>query len=223
MKYLLIPVKDLRNAKQRLAGVMSRGERCEFAGLMLEHTFAEVAKARGCHRVAVVTLYEPGAELARRLGFDVIREKEQVSESISVDYALTVLTARGAASALRLPIDLPLLSADDIETILAAMDLPGGRPAVVLVPSRAGTGTNAIGRMPPDLFPSHFGPGSFDMHREEARRCGAVCRELRLPGVEGDLDDPGDLAWFLKHGRGTRLHEFLTDLAIGDRMTGFTG
>jgi 2-phospho-L-lactate guanylyltransferase len=218
MKYLLIPVKDLSNAKQRLSRVMSGKERFEFARLMLEHTFGQAAKARGCDRVAVVTLYEPAVKAAERLGFDIIVEKQQISESVSVDYALGFLSARAVSGVLRLPIDLPLLDARDIDVILSEMDFLSDRPSVVMVSSRDQTGTNAIGRTPPDLFPSHFGPGSFEKHREEVRLCGALCRELRLPRVECDIDDPADLAWFLENGKGSRLHEFLTELNIADRI-----
>ena len=218
MKYLLVPVKDLSNAKQRLSGIMSGAERSEFARRMLEHTLGEAAKARGCDRVAVVTLYEPAIKMAESFGFEVIREQEQVSESVSVDYALRVLNSRAASSVLRLPIDLPLVTTEDIDAIFSEMDLFSHRRSVVMVSSRDRTGTNAIGRTPPDLFPSHFGPGSFEKHREEARRCGAVCSELRLPGVECDIDDPADLAWFLEHGGATCLQEFLTELKIAERI-----
>jgi 2-phospho-L-lactate/phosphoenolpyruvate guanylyltransferase len=223
MKYLLIPVKDLSNAKQRLSGLLSGAERSEFAGRMLAHTLGEASRSRGCDRVAVVTLSEPAVKMAGRLGFEVIREREQVSESISVDYALRILSAKGASAALRLPIDLPLVTAEEIDTIFSEMDLLSRRRSVVMVASRDQTGTNAIGRTPPDLFPSHFGPGSLKKHREEARLSGSVCRELRLPGVECDIDDPADLSWFLEHGKGTHLHKFLTDLGLNDRIMGSAG
>jgi 2-phospho-L-lactate guanylyltransferase len=218
MKYLLIPVKDLSNAKQRLSGIMSVKERFEFARRMLAHTFGQAVKARGCDRVAVVTLYEPALKAAERLGFETIVEKRQVSESASVDGALRLLSARAVSGVLRLPIDLPLLETRDIDTLFSEMDLLSDSRSVVMVSSRNQTGTNAIGRTPPDLFPSHFGPGSLEKHREEARLCGAVCRELRLPRVECDIDDPADLAWFLENGKGSRLHEFLTALKLADRM-----
>jgi 2-phospho-L-lactate/phosphoenolpyruvate guanylyltransferase len=223
MKYLLIPVKDLSNTKQRLSTILSAAERAEFAWRMLQHTVGEAAKVGGCDRVAIVTSYEPAMKMAERLGFEVIREREQLSESVSIDYALKVLAARGATAALRIPIDLPLVTAEEIDTILSEMELLSGRRSVVMVSSRDRTGTNAIGRTPPDLFPSHFGPGSFEKHREEARRCDAFCCELRLPGVECDIDDPCDLVFFLEQGRGTHLHDFLTDLDIYDRVTGLSG
>jgi len=218
MKYVLIPIKESSNAKQRLAGLMSPEERSALAGQMLEHVLTQVSRAGGYDRAAVVTLSPSGIELAQRLGFEIIREAEQVSESVSVDYGSGIVRGKGARSVLRLPIDLPLLLAEDVETVLARLDHRSGVPVAVIVPSRDGTGTNALGRTPPELFQSRFGPGSYRLHRAEARRCGAVWLELNLPRIACDIDDPGDIAYLLEHGRGTRIHEFLMDLGIGRRL-----
>lgn len=215
MKYILIPVKDLTCAKQRLAGLMTREQRSSLAWLMVEHLFHEVSQARGWDRVAVVTLDESVAQLARWLGFELIRETQQTSESASVDHGSHILSERGASSVLRLPIDLPLIAAEDIETILARISKqPGG----VIVPSRDGTGTNAIVRTPPELFRSHFGPNSLAKHLQEARRCGVRCELIHLPRVALDLDDPADLEHVLQSDCSTPVIEFLKGLAVDERL-----
>jgi 2-phospho-L-lactate guanylyltransferase len=116
-----------------------------------------------CH-FAVVTSYSAAIELAEQYAFTVIPETVQVSESVSVDYGSRELEARGATAVLRLPIDLPLVRPEDIDEIWG---FDQGEGSVVIVPSRDGTGTNAILRRPPTLFPSHFGPGSLAKHLEE--------------------------------------------------------
>jgi len=76
---------------------------------------------------------------------------------------------------LRLPIDIPLATARDIDALFANMQ---DAPATVIVPSRDGTGTNALLRSPPTLFRSHFGPGSShctSMRRGDAARTCASC------------------------------------------------
>ena len=116
---------------------------------------------------------------------------------------------------LRLPIDLPLIAAEDIENILARVN---DQPAIVIVPSRDGTGTNAIVRTPPELFPSHFGPNSLARHLDEARRCGVPCELIHLSRIALDLDCPADLAYLLACGRGTSVNEFLQNLRIDERL-----
>lgn len=215
MKCLLIPVKDLGRAKQRLAPLMTQAERTRLAGALLERTLAVAAGARGADRVAVVTLYPLAIALAERYGMEVIVEPEQISESASVDFGAREAVRRGASAVLRLPIDLPLVTAADIDEIF---DAARPAPSVVIVPSRDGTGTNALLRRPPDLFASHFGPGSLAQHLAEAGRASADCQVMRLPRVALDIDDPEDVAELLRTGAGTPIYELLVEMEVEERL-----
>ncbi len=190
MKALLIPVKDLRNAKQRLAPWLSQSDRSDFAAAMFEDFCAAVVGACGMDRIVLISNYDPAIDRAQKYGWEVIRETEQHSESASVDLASRICEERGIASLARVPIDLPLVTPEDIASIFAAMR---PAPSAVIVPSRSGTGTNTLLRTPPALFPSHFGPNSFPKHLVEAERCGAECVVLRNERLELDVDDWDDL------------------------------
>ncbi|MDX2029793.1 MAG: 2-phospho-L-lactate guanylyltransferase [Blastocatellia bacterium] len=214
MRYLLIPVKDLTRAKQRLAEVMSQEERTALAWAMLENALAAAAQSRRADRIAIVTLYPPAVALAERYGMEVILETEQISESASVDFGAREAMKRGATAVLRLPIDLPSITAADIDEVFAAAN----EAAVVLVPSRDGTGTNAILRSPPDLFPSHFGAGSFRKHLREAELAQAACRVLDLPRIALDIDEPQDLRELLERGTDSPIREFLMNLGVEERL-----
>jgi 2-phospho-L-lactate/phosphoenolpyruvate guanylyltransferase len=216
MRYILIPVKDLTRAKQRLALLMTQEERTRLAWAMLENTFAAAAAARNVDRVAVVTLYAPAIELAGQYGMELIPETEQISESASVDFGSKEAKKRGATAVLRLPIDLPLITAGDIETIF---EHDGEGPSIVIVPSRDGTGTNAILRRPPDLFPSHFGPDSLAKHLAEAAAAKAACRVIELHRIALDIDDPSDVSEFIRRGQGASAHELLSAMGIPDRLS----
>src|SRR5262249_58257604 len=106
MHYILIPVQDLTRAKQCVALLMTQEERTRLAWAMLENTFAAAAGAQNIDRIAVVTLYPPAIELARKYGMELIAETEQISESVSVDFGSREAKKRGATAVLRLPIDL---------------------------------------------------------------------------------------------------------------------
>jgi len=192
MRALLIPVKDLRAAKQRLAPLLSPQERFELAQAMMDDVFAAVRGVRAAERTFVVTNYDPAISRAERCGWTVLRESRQISESASVDAASRECESRGVTSLLRVPIDVPLISAGDIDEVFAAAE--EAAPCAVLVPSRDATGTNALLRARPTLFPSHFGPGSFAKHMAEAQAAGACVRTLRNPRLELDVDDPEDLS-----------------------------
>ncbi len=190
MKAILIPVKNLRNAKQRLAPVLSQAERTALAAAMFDDFCASVAQIRCADQIFVATNYEPAIDRACELGWEVLRETSQESESASVDAASRICAARGVTSLARLPIDLPLVTPADIAQMFAAA-LAG--PSTVIVPSRSGTGTNALLRTPPTLFPSFFGPNSFPKHSQAARRNGAQLIVLRNERLELDVDDWDDL------------------------------
>jgi 2-phospho-L-lactate/phosphoenolpyruvate guanylyltransferase len=213
---LLLPIKDLRNAKQRLAAVLSPQERFALAHAMLEDTIKAVQGVQRADAIFVVTNYEPAVEIAAQNSWQVLREEEQVSESASVDWASRTCAERGVAALLRLPLDLPLVRAGDIDQVLATECTA---PGVVMVPSRDGTGTNAILRTPPTLFASHFGPDSFAKHRREAVRVGAKLVVHRNATLEMDVDDESDLRVLLQHDlSGTVTGKWLDESGVAARF-----
>jgi 2-phospho-L-lactate guanylyltransferase len=196
MRALLLPIKDLRNAKQRLAGVLTPDERFGLAQAMLADTVRAVGGVQRADKIFVVTNYEPAMEIAEKNGWEVLQEEHQISESASVDYASRLCAERGVTALLRLPLDLPLVQPADIDDLLAT---ECAAPAAVMVPSRDGTGTNAILRTPPTLFPSHFGPDSFAKHRREAEQAGAKIIVRKNERLEMDVDNESDLRALLRH------------------------
>ncbi|MGH9865045.1 MAG: 2-phospho-L-lactate guanylyltransferase [Candidatus Acidiferrales bacterium] len=213
MNAILIPVKEFHEAKKRLAPHFPSADRAALAQAMCEDFFQVIAATRCVERVFVVSNEPAALSRARKLGWETIPEAQQISESNSVDAASQYCAAQGVKALLRLPIDIPLAETRDIEAIFEKLD---ASPAVVLVPSRDGSGTNALLRMPPELFPSHFGPNSFALHLAEAERCGARTCVLRNARLELDIDELEDLRsvsmllrpgsatahWLAGHGQG---------------------
>ena len=190
MRALLLPVKNLRQAKQRLSPFLNADERFGLAQAMLADTVRAVRGVRQAEKIFVVTNYIPAMEAAEQNGWELLREDRQISESFSVDYASMQCAKRGVTALLRLPLDVPLVQSSDIDELLA---VECAAPALVIVPSRDGAGTNAILRTPPTLFPSHFGSGSYAKHCAEAQRAGAHIVVRRNARLEMDVDDETDL------------------------------
>ncbi len=196
MRALLLPIKDLNNAKKRLMGALTPEERFGLAEAMLKDTIRAVQGVRRAEKIFVITNYEPVIGVAAENGWEILREERQNSESDSVDAASRICELRGVTALLRIPLDVPLVQASDIDDLLA---IECEEPALVIVPSRDGLGTNAILRMPPALFPSHFGMGSFAKHVGEAERIGARVIFRRSARLEMDVDDEADLLALLKN------------------------
>jgi 2-phospho-L-lactate/phosphoenolpyruvate guanylyltransferase len=215
MKALLIPIKDPERAKTRLADLLSPQERSRLAWAMFEDVSRAAARCTKPDAVVMVTSFPQAIERARGLGWGVIVEESQISESASIDSASGALSKRGFDTVMRLPADLPLVRAEDIDALLA-IELRA--PAALVVPSREGTGTNAIIRTPPDLFPSRFGPNSLALHREESARAGIDCMVVNNSRIALDIDEPEDLELLLEVGRGTATFDTLTEMRIIERL-----
>ena len=215
MKAILIPIKDPANAKTRLAALLSSEERRRLAWAMFEDVSRAVMNITKSARVYMVSSYAPAIEQARRFGWEVLVEEAQASESASVDWASRILAERGVEAVLRLPADLRLLRAADVDALLA---IEVNAPAAILVPSREGTGTNAILRTPPAMFPSRFGPNSLALHRAEAARVGVECLIVRNERIALDIDEPADLQALIELGHGTAAYTALKEMHLMNRL-----
>jgi 2-phospho-L-lactate guanylyltransferase len=216
MRALLLPVKNLSNAKKRLIGVLTPEERFALAGAMLADTIRAVRGVRCADKIFVVTNYAPVMRIAEENRWEILREDRQISESHSVDAASKICEQRGVTALLRLPLDVPLVQASDIDDLLA---VECEDRALVIVPSRDGTGTNAILRTPPTLFPSHFGRGSFAKHVGEAECIGARVIFRRNTRLEMDVDDEADLRVLLNNDlSGTETGRWLRESGVEARF-----
>jgi 2-phospho-L-lactate/phosphoenolpyruvate guanylyltransferase len=216
MRALLLPVKDLKDAKKRLAGPLTPEERLGLAQAMLADAIRAIQGVRHAERVVVVTSYLPVMNIAEENGWVILREDRQISESHAVDFGSRVCADRGVTGLLRVPLDVPLMQASDIDELLA---IECATPFMAIVPSRDGTGTNALLRTPPTLFPSHFGEGSFAKHVGEAQRLGAQVIFRNNRRLELDVDDEADLRVLLeKDLSGTETGRWLRESGVAARL-----
>jgi 2-phospho-L-lactate/phosphoenolpyruvate guanylyltransferase len=206
--FAILPVKDPKNAKQRLNGFLSAEDREALARLLFKETLAKLSASTGIDRVVVVSNDREIVDHASRSGATVFEEQEQVSHGVSADSACRRAKALGASTALLVPIDVPLVRAADFSR-LAAAARPGTDRGLIIVPSSDGSGTNALVRTPPDVIESRFGPGSFRIHLEQARSKSVPVEVLRLGGLMFDIDTPDDIVELLRRAPGTSVSEFL--------------
>jgi len=186
---ILIPVKSLANAKQRLASILDQATRTELAKAMLCDVLETVHNWANHRDVSIVTSDPYALELAQRFGFHVIPEGLNHSETDAIEMATRVCEARGVSSTLVIPGDIPLIQVSELEEILQAAPDQGS----VLVPAADGRGSNAVWRRPAGLFPLRFGNDSFKPHLAAARATKKPCVILSLPGIALDIDNPADL------------------------------
>mgnify|MGYP002634317775 CR=1 FL=1 len=215
--WCVIPIKDLENAKTRLAPALSPAERRGLFQAMAEDVLAAATAARGLAGVLVLTNDPQAMALAERFGARVAGEPRNVGQSEAVARAAGLVMAEGAEGVLTLPADAPLATAAEIESALARH--PMTRPAMTIVPDQARRGSNCLILTPGDLIPLHFGHVSFAPHLAEAERRGVSPHILDdLPGIALDVDTPADLAAALATGRDTRATAYARAHGIAARL-----
>jgi 2-phospho-L-lactate guanylyltransferase len=185
---ILVPIKKLAGAKQRLSSILSPEERFALARAMCEDVLQALAHWQNRPAVAVVTNDSFARDLAARFNFDVVAD-DNSGETSAIEMATAVCRERGATCTLVVPADIPLISSSELQRIVD--NAPAG--GAVLVPDAAGRGTNAAWRSPGDLFPLRFGNDSFLPHLAAAKATGLPCVVLELPGIARDVDRPEDL------------------------------
>jgi 2-phospho-L-lactate/phosphoenolpyruvate guanylyltransferase len=193
--YAVVPVKDLRDTKSRLAPVLDSGARAGLTLYMMGRVVRAILGA-GVVDVCVVSPDRMVLEEARRRDATPL-----VQESRGLNPALEEGRRRalelGAQALLVLPADLPLL---DVEDVLAVLKKVGEGRSVVISPDGARSGTNALLIQPPDVLPFAFGTDSFEAHLEAARRRSLDVSLCERPHLAFDLDTAGDLAHLSKTG-----------------------
>src|SRR5258708_25362026 len=98
MRALLLPVKDLNNAKKRLTGVLTPEERFALAEAMLADTIRAVRGVELAEKIFVVTNYEPAMRVAQESGWEILREERQISERGCLDAPAMICEERGVTA-----------------------------------------------------------------------------------------------------------------------------
>ena len=154
--WAVIPIKDLTNAKQRLAEALDPSERRRLFRCMFEDVLATVSRVRRLAGVMVVTRDSAAAEIAKARRARVLREDHNRGQSAAVGHAAAVLAGEGVASMLTLPGDVPLVTEEEIAAIL---DAHGAAPALSIVPARDDSADTAANHLLADPDRSGVGLG----------------------------------------------------------------
>lgn len=208
--WAVVPVKDTRAAKQRLAPALPPELRRGLAPAMLEDVLAALAGAPGLAGRLIVTTDPAAIALAARYGCITTEEGAGDGHTGAVMAAARRLARQGRGGMLTLPGDIPLITAAEIGRLL---DAHRPAPSFTIAPSHDEKGSNAVLMSPPDAVPLRFGDDSFFPHLRAAEACGIAPTVLHLPGIAFDIDNPADLLHFARLGSRTRAGLWLADNA----------
>jgi 2-phospho-L-lactate/phosphoenolpyruvate guanylyltransferase len=209
--WAVVPLKHTTDAKQRLAGALGAPLRQRLALAMAHDVLAALAASEGLAGLAVVTLDPQASALARHFGARVLTEGAADGQTGAVNAAARTLSREGSGAMLTIPGDVPLITPQEVEQLIAAHDR---RPDFVIAPAHDGRGSNAVLCAPPDAVRLKFGNDSFFPHLAAARALGLEPKIVQLAGIGLDIDHPRDVAAFMGITSQTRARTLLADARI---------
>lgn len=188
--WAIVPVKPLRRGKSRLSGTLSEDERTKLNESLLQHTLTTLTDLKEVEHVLVVSRDPNALTIARAHGARTVQEDGQPHLNTALTRATVIAQVYATRGVLVLPADLPLISREDVLTLI---ERAGDPPVVVIAPDRHGKGTNALLISPAGLIDYDFGENSFQRHCELVKKAGARLEIVDLPSLGLDLDLPEDL------------------------------
>lgn len=184
----IVPVRGLPAGKTRLAALLTVDQRNRLVRAMLHDVVAALRQVSALGRITILSRDAAAAREAERLGVAFL---QQPSHLIGLNPALAFAqrVRAGSAALLIVPADLPLLTAQDVERVLAAL---GDERGVVIAPADDG-GTNGLYVRPPGVIAPAYGQRSAARHERAARAAGVLVRTIAGDRWALDLDTPEDL------------------------------
>lgn len=192
--WAIIPVKSFALGKSRLSAVLGAEQRAALNRRLFGRVIEAARGTFPADRIAVVTGDPLLLALVHAQGMHGLQDTDGGLNG-ALGLGCRTATARGARGIVVLPSDLPMVTAEDVAAISAAL---GNAPACVIAPDEQEQGTNALAIAPPDPDFFRFGVESFQAHLDAARARGMAVRILRRPNLAQDLDTPESYRRFAK-------------------------
>src|ERR1017187_9767296 len=186
---LLIPVKNLTNAKQRLGEALDQPQRSQLVEAMLRDVMTAAAGVTDRLDVFLVTEDARAQAMAKEFNFGVIEDTRNESETAAIEMATAWCEHRQYDTTVVVPGDIPLIAAAELHSVLDAAPPEGA----VFVPAYDRRGSNCILRRPAAIIPLGFGNDSFLPHCEAMKQTGKPLIILEMPGIGLDIDNPHEL------------------------------
>ncbi len=202
---LMIPVKTLGNAKQRLGDAYDQHRRTMLAEAMLRDVMTAASGVTDRVSVFLVTGDAHAGTLAAEFGFGVIDDPRNESETAAIENATEWCADRGCDTTIVIPGDIPLITSAELNCVLDAAPPEG----VVIVPAYDRRGSNCVLRRPADIIPLRFGNDSFLPHCDAVRLSGKPLIILEMPGIGLDIDHPHELEMLLARDGDTHAQRLL--------------
>ena len=206
MVVAVVPLKNLKLAKSRLSNILAEGERQELVLAMFDDVLVSLRESPFIEKIFLVAdkYFNPIADV------QMITEIKNRGYDEAIIEALKDSRVNQAQAMLILPADLPLVSRDELNTLIRDQE----DRSIRIAGARDRDGTNALVMTPPSLLATSFSVGSFERHNKFAKALSVKIEEINLPGLSFDVDTEKDLIDFVQTKSDTRTYRFLDESGI---------
>jgi len=191
--HAIVPVNVPNGSKSRLSRRLNSSQRASLTVTMLINVLSALKQSGPISSISVVSADRKIQPVVERSGAIFLWEGRRKGLNRALAFAMKETPSH--SSVLIIHADLPLLTSNDLETLVKR----AGNCSLALVPSKDGTGTNAILMRSPHLIRLAFGVGSFHKHYALASKLKLALRVIRIHGIAFDVDDEQDLDELVKY------------------------
>jgi 2-phospho-L-lactate guanylyltransferase len=207
--WVILPVKRLRDAKQRLSHVLSGGQRARLSKLMVIDVLEVLSTSDVVDGITVITSDPAMIRIAERYRAEHMLTETDRGHSADAERAISSLVKPDIDKIALLPSDAPALSHADLRSLDMTHE-----SGITLCPAPMDGGTNGLIFSPPLKILLQFGKDSLNKFQREAAREGVKTHIARIPGLERDIDRPEDLAWLGQQPSGGLAWEYIKVLNL---------
>ena len=216
--WAVVPLKRLEQAKVRLANVLSAEERRSLMLAMARDVLTALSRASELRGILLVSRTAEADALAQSFNTERFAESPSANLSESLAQASDYLIGQFQAPGVMIvPADVPLITPDEIDSILRQHQASGS-PAVTVVPDNDNIGTNCLMCSPPNCIDYLFDGKSFKPHLEAAAAQGLTPTIMPSAGFGLDIDTPSDLKTLLHRDPASQTAAYLAKSGIAARL-----
>ncbi len=194
----LIPVRDFRTGKSRLAQTLDENTRNQLGRWMLERVLKAVGNAGRIDEIAVLSDSAEVLTLAGEYGaVGLLQESRGLNQDLEIGRSWA--RSRNARSLFVVHGDLPFLTTEEVNAFLEERKPPENAECDIRIARSKDGGTTALFTRPIDAIPFLFGEHSFEEHNKAAKISGCEAQPFESFGFAQDIDSPEDLEFLLSH------------------------
>jgi 2-phospho-L-lactate/phosphoenolpyruvate guanylyltransferase len=190
--FAIVPVREFKNTKLRLSGVLSEAQRAALTQALLVHVCEALEASKIAGVFVVSSCADETSKVLQRFAKVRVIQESNVRGGVNSavwDGVSKIAKVAGDPKILVIPTDLPLVSSKIVDQ---AIDLIENHD-IVINPSLKKDGTNLLGFRLSKMIPLSYDRNSYTNHLNEVK-----ARKLDYTLVEWDeflydIDDPSDL------------------------------